>query len=262
MGRFRLYLRLISISIQGQCQFPASLVMLAFGHFLITGIEFLGLYALFDRFSTVAGWNVAEVALFYGVVHMAFALAEALGRGFDFFDRMVRSGEFDIVLLRPRSEILLVSGQELRLNRVGRFLQGLLVLVWGLHRLGLETSTVVWVRLIWGMAGGTALFCGLFVLQATLAFWTVNTLEIVNTVTYGGVETAQFPIDIYRPWFRAVFTWVIPLACINYFPLHDLLRGGGQPLAGWAAPAVGFVFLLVSLRIWRLGVSHYTSTGS
>jgi ABC-type uncharacterized transport system permease subunit len=27
-------------------------------------------------------------------------------------------------------------------------------------------------------------------------------------------------------------------------------------------PALGFVFLLVSLWIWRFGVRHYTSTGS
>jgi ABC-2 type transport system permease protein len=49
-------------------------------------------------------------------------------------------------------------------------------------------------------------------------------LEIVNCTTYGGVETAQFPITIYRPWFRAFFTFVIPLATINYFPIHALLQ--------------------------------------
>ena len=48
-------------------------------------------------------------------------------------------------------------------------------------------------------------------LQATLAFWTTETLEIVNTVSYGGVETAQYPLSIYRPWFRHFFTFVVPL---------------------------------------------------
>ena len=41
---------------------------------------------------------------------------------------------------------------------------------------------------VWAVAGGVALFVGILVLQATLAFWTVESLEIVNVLTYGGVQ--------------------------------------------------------------------------
>ena len=69
------------------------------------------------------------------------------------------------------------------------------------------------------------LFAGLIVLQATLAFWTTETLGIMNFVTYGGVETTRFPVSIYRPWFRDIFIDVIPLATITYVPtLHVLGR--------------------------------------
>src|ERR671928_195342 len=71
--------------------------------------------------------------------------------------------------------------------------------------------------------GGACLFYGLFVLQATLSFWTVETLEIMNTVTYGGTETGQYPLTIYRPWFRLFFTFVVPLVCLNYLPANALL---------------------------------------
>ena len=30
---------------------------------------------------------------------------------------------------------------------------------------------------------------------------------MMNTLTYGGVETTQYPINIYRPWFRNFFTF-------------------------------------------------------
>jgi ABC-2 type transport system permease protein len=91
-------------------------------------------------------------------------------------------------------------------------------------------------------------------------------LEIVNCATYGGVETAQFPVNIYRPWFRAVFTFVIPLATINYFPIQALLNLA-DPLGSprwiqWISPLAGVLFFLVCLQCWRFGVKHYTSTGS
>ena len=53
---------------------------------------------------------------------------------------------------------------------------------------------------------------------------TVESIEIVNCLTYGGIETAQFPLSIYRPWFRSFFTFVVPLVAINWLcpnlPVH------------------------------------------
>lgn len=113
------------------------------------------------------------------------------------------------------------------------------------------------------IVGGTCLFAGLFVLQATTAVWTVETLEIFTTVTYGGVETGQHPLAIYRPWFRRFFTVVVPIATANYLPTLSILgRAGVGLLPGLLAPLVGVGFLGGSLAIWGLGVRRYLSTGS
>ena len=59
------------------------------------------------------------------------------------------------------------------------------------------------------MAGGVCLFYALFVIQATICFWTIESLELMNTMTYGGVESAQYPLVIYGRWFRGFFTFII-----------------------------------------------------
>ena len=114
--------------------------------------------------------------------------------------------------------------------------------------------------------GGASLFYGLFVLQATLAFWTTETLEIMNTVTYGGVETAQFPLSIYRSWFRRFFTYVVPLAGISYYPSLAIMGRpdtlGSTVLLQYLSPLTGVIFLLISHQVWKIGVRHYSSTGS
>jgi ABC-2 type transport system permease protein len=262
----RLYLRYLGISLRAQMQYRASFAMQSIGQFIVTGVDFLGLWALFARFGSLRDWTLAEVALFYGMVQVAFAVADAFGRGFDALGGVIRSGDFDRLLLRPRSAALQVAGQELTLRRVGRLSQGLAVLLWAAWKLNITWTVPRLALLAAAISGGACLFFGLLVLQGTMAFWTVETLEIVNTVTYGGVETAQYPLTIYRPWFRRFFTFVIPLACINYFPAHAIL-GRPEPLGTpaffhWTAPAVGVAFLLVSLQVWKLGVRHYTSTGS
>lgn len=263
----RLYFQYVGISFRAQMQYRASFVMLSLGHFLSTGIEIVGIWALFERFGSLRGWSLAEVALFYGLIQVAFAVAEALGRGFDTFPGMVKSGDFDRLLLRPRSAAFQVAAREVQLVRIGRLAQGLIVLLvaasaldvhWSFPRIALAISAIL---------GGACLFYGLFVLQATLSFWTTETLEIVNTVTYGGTETGQFPLSIYRSWFRKFFTFVIPLACVSYFPALAILDRDDPALGSpvwfrWLAPFIGVMFLLISLQAWRFGVRHYRSTGS
>ncbi len=266
LDAFRLYSRYIGISFRSQMQYRASFLMMSAGQFLLIGIEFLSIWVLFERFGSIQGWKLAEVALFYGMVNMAFATAEAVARGFDSFANLVKSGDFDRVLLRPRSTALQLVGQELQLRRIGRFLQGLVVLLWAASALEIAWSPARVALIIASVLGGACLFFGLIVLQATLAFWTTETLEIMNTLTHGGVIAAQYPLEIYRPWFRKFFTFVVPLACVNYFPGLAIL-GRSDPLGTpvlfqWLAPGVGVVFLIVALQVWKIGVRHYRSTGS
>jgi ABC-2 type transport system permease protein len=161
---------------------------------------------------------------------------------------------------------LQLAGQELTLRRVGRFMQGLIILIWAAKETGIHWSPAKIFLALAAIFGGSCLFFGLIVLQATLAFWTTETLEIMNTVTYGGVETAQYPLAIYRSWFRKFFIFIIPLACVNYFPALAILERadplGTPALWQWLSPATGIFFLIIALQVWQLGVRHYRSTGS
>src|SRR5207253_41548 len=262
----QLYWSYVNVSFRSQMQYRASFVLRSLGHFLVTGTEFLGFVALFQRFGQIQGWTLPQMGLFYGMISLAFATTEAVFRGFDIFPNLIKSGDFDRYLLRPRSTALQVLGQDFQLMRVGRFSQALIVLFWSAGRLNVEWSPGNITLLLGGIAGGACLFAGLFVLQATMCFWTTESLEILNCTTYGGVETAQFPVSIYRGWFRAIFTFVIPLATINYFPIHAILNIkdalGSTLLLQWLSPLAGVLFLLVCLQCWRVGVRRYTSTGS
>ena len=73
----------------------------------------------------------------------------------------------------------------------------MLVLATSLAPIDWDAATVALA--VWAVAGGVALFSGILVLQATLAFWTVESLEIANMLTYGGVQAAQYPLNIYAP---------------------------------------------------------------
>jgi ABC-2 type transport system permease protein len=266
MHGLRLYLRYASVSLRSQLQYRASVVMQSIGAFLVTGIEMLAIWALFDRFGEIRGWTLPEVALFYGMISISWALCDAFARGFEVFGVLIKEGELDRLLLRPRSPVLQLLGHELTIRRIGRLAQGVLVLAYALSSLDLPWSVPRVLLFCGAIAGAVCTFLGLLLLQATTAFWTTETLEVWNAFTYGGVTMGQYPLPIYRSWFRALFTFVIPLGSVIYLPGVALL-GRADPLGTpafvqWLAPLAGPAFLLLALAAWRVGVRHYRSTGS
>ncbi|HEX2573951.1 MAG TPA: ABC-2 family transporter protein [Polyangia bacterium] len=266
MNALRLYARYVGLSWRAQLQYRASFALQTLGTALLSVVDFLAIWVLFDRFKRIAGWSLAEVAVFYGTANIAWSLAEGIGRGFDDFGSVVKRGDFDRLLLRPRSTVLQLLGREFTLRRIGRIGQGAAVLAWGWRSLGLGWDAARLGLWLLAVAGGVALFEGILILQATLAFWTIESLEVMNTLTYGGVQTVQYPLAIYPGWLRRFFLLVVPLGCVAYFPVVRLL-GRTDPLGapawlGWAGPFAGFLFLGVALRAWRFGIRHYTSTGS
>lgn len=266
MNTIRLYGRYAAISIRGQMQYRMSFLMQAAGQFVINGIEFLAIWALFHRFGSLAGWTLPEVALLYGLVNTQFAVTDMLSRGFDAFGGFVKGGEFDRILLRPRSTVLQLAGVELTLRRIGRILQGVVVLAWACYALEVDWTFARSALLALTLMAGSAMFYGLLVLQATACFWTTEGLEAANIFTYGGVETARYPMAIYPKWFRRMFTFGVPLGAVTYLPAMAILGRtdplGAPPWLSWAAPALGFAFLAVALQVWKLGIRRYRSTGS
>lgn len=101
----RLYMKYFKIHLASQMAYKLSFALTALGQFLNSFTAFLGVWFMFQRFHQVDGFSFQEVLLCFAVVLLAFSLAECFGRGFDMFPQMIANGEFDRVLVRPRSPI-------------------------------------------------------------------------------------------------------------------------------------------------------------
>jgi len=267
MNAIKLLIHYASASIRAQMQYPFNAIMLSIGQFTATMIDMIAIWALFYRFGAVDGWRLGEVAMFFGLVSVSFAIADFLSRGFDVLgSEFIKTGNLDRLLLRPRTMTLQLMGNDMRMSRFGRLVQGLVVIWIGTADLDFHWSAVKLTLALWTIVGGVALFFGLIVIQGAISFWTVEGLEAMNVLTYGGVQAAQFPLSIYARWFRAFLTFVVPIACVAYFPVLTILERP-DPLGAptWLlplTPVAGFAFLGLAFFAWRVGLAKYTSTGS
>ena len=263
MGGMRLFFQYMSILFKAQMQYRASFLMLCIGQFFVPFAVFAGMYFLFERFGGLPGWTFHEAALCYGVVHMAFSVAECFARGFDSFSRLVVRGDFDRLLVRPRGTVVQVLGSNMEFTRFGRMLQSAVVLGIAISGLSIQWTPAKAITLFLMIAGGVIVFCGICILRASFCFWTVQGLEVMNIFTDGGREMAQYPLDIYAKWVTRFFTFIIPFGAVSYLPLLYILdRTDGPDLMYMAMPLASLLFLAPCLLVWCIGVRHYRSTGS
>lgn len=263
-----IYGRLIGVQIRSQMQYRLSFLMDLLATFFIAFFEFGSLALVMQRFETIQGWTVYEVALLYGSVEIAFGLMDMFFSGFDpaFFGRFVRKGAFDQLLLRPINITIQVLGAEFATRRLGKIFIGTVIfglalanvtISWTLFKLFLIPLMIVSMFFF---------FSGLFMMGATISFWTIESIEAMNVLTYGGSFAMSHPMHIYQNWIRRFFIFVVPAIFLNYYPVLAILDKPDPfnmpSFAPLLSPLVGFGFFGLALLFWQFGIRHYQSTGT
>lgn len=263
-----LYRRLIAIRIRAQMQYRSAFLADVFTTAVLNGASFFSLALVLQRFDGIKGWSLWEVALLFGTVDSAFGMMDMIFSGFDpdTFGQRVRMGDFDRMLLRPVPVELQVFSAEFLLRRLGRILEGGAILLLAMANLPVEWNAWRVGLIALAYVSQVAFFGGLFMIGAAITFWTVESIEAINVLTYGGQELNSFPYEIYNRYLVYIFTYLIPGIFINYYPVLTVLGKPdpfGMPwFAPYLAPVVGLGMLALGNAFWRFGLRHYQSTGT
>ncbi len=257
----KLYFKYLSMHIKAQAQYKSSFLLTLLGQFLGSFSAFIGIYFLMERFNKVEGFTFSQILLCFATVQLSISLAECFMRGFDAFSGLLSNGEFDRMMVRPRGLVFQVAASKIEFSRLGKLVQAIIVFAYALPASGIAWTAGRALTLLGMIAGGVSVFTGLFLIYASLCFFTTEGLEFINIFTDGGREFGSYPFVIYGKAILGFFTYVIPLALIQYYPLLYLLGMSQNPLY-MLLPLLGLVFLLPCYGIWRIGLRHYRSIGS
>jgi len=240
--------------------YRGSFLLSCLGQLLVTVNTFLGVKFLMDRFGTIAGYTLPQLALCFAVILAATSLAECFARGLDAFASVLSEARFDRLLVRPRGLLFQLLCEKMKLSMVPRLLQAVLMLVWAISAGAVRWTAPKAAVLVLMILCGAALFFGLFLINAALCFFTLEGLEVMNIFTDGPREYGKYPFGIYGKGVLWILTLLVPLALVQHWPLQYLLDRG--PVWYGFLPLVSLLFLIPCAAVWRLGVRHYRSTGS
>ena len=252
MNTIKLYLHSMRMLLKSQLQYPASFIMQTIAQLVMEGGEFMAVILIVDRFDKLNQWMPGDLFFFFGIMSVTFYLTECFGRGVTgAFPGMVRAGQMDTLLIRPRGVLTQVLCTA--------------ALIIGCRRSAVQWSLLKVLLMGESMLCGFFLILGLFLIEAVFCIYSVKSVELVNALTYGGRSACEYPIDIFPRPLRFVFTVIAPFALVMHVPAAYILD---KPLFGWPAwvalvtPLAGLVTFAVMYLIFRRAMRHYRSTGS
>jgi ABC-2 type transport system permease protein len=75
-------------------------------------------------------------------------------------------------------------------------------------------------------------------------------------------DFGQYPMTVSEGFFRFIFTYVIPIGFVAFYPAQLFLRPEDVSHIVYISPLVGIGFFTLAYLTWTKGVNSYTGTGS
>ena len=262
MKNLRLYVKYTRLNILAGLQYKGWPIMVL-QVMIVVITDPIGLIFMFSRFGSIGVWSVEKILLIYAMAVTSFGLAETFCRGFDYFPwKMIRSGDFDRILLRPVSLFVQIAGAYFHIHRISRVFGGIAAILWCLWRLQVQASFLNVTTLVLALIGGFFAYTGVFVMTSGLAFFTIQGLDWIYIFTNASYQVTRCPIDYMPKVLRNLFTFFMPMLVISYYPASAVCGWGESYWQGLLALPAGVTFMAFSTLLWKFGVKHYKSTGS
>ena len=257
---------MIAAQVRGQAQYRTSFVVDLIGSVMFGVLDIASILVMFRVAPVLGGFGFGDVFLMAALAVTAFALADLAVGNVERLRVYVRSGLLDAVLVRPLGALTQLTAMDVAARRVGRVVFGLAMLVLAVAHARVPLTPRSLGLLLVTPIAGAVIFGAIFVATASVAFWWIESGEIANGLTYGGLNFAQYPITIYGAALRRLFAYAVGFAFVAYYPALAMLGRddplGGPAVLGYASPLMAVAVAAAAALIWRTGVRHYRSTGS
>lgn len=257
----KLYFKSLSMHLKGELEYRVNFILSFLSQILVFFTYYFVILALFTKFDHIKGFTLYEVLLCFSIIQFGFSFNEVFARGIDKFDNLIIRGDFDRLLLRPKNMILQVLCSDSDFVKLSRLIQAVIVLIVALCHLTISWNLYKVITILLMLFSACVIFFGIFLLAASYCFWTVQGLEVRNVFTDGGKHMAQYPIGVFSKGFVFFFTFIIPYAFVNYYPLLYLLGRTDNVLYAFS-PLLVVLYLIPCVLVFYWGMKRYASVGS
>ncbi len=251
-NQVRIVVRFLVLNLEGAMEYRVSFVMnVAF--MALNNLMYLGFWWIFfQRFDSVKGWRLSDVAALFALGASSFGIANVVFGNGSKLSRVLAEGGLDAHLLVPGDPLVKVLASRSSVSAVGDILFGLVVFALA------ERPGPAGLLLFAYLSMLSALvFTAFGVLAHSLVLWTGGLEGPGASLHEAMLSFSIYPETVFSGPVRTVLYTLVPAGFMTYLPLALWREPGVAGLAGYTLVALGFV--AVARAVFARGLRRYES---
>ena len=257
----RIYVKILAQDIKSKMSYRADFIISTLGMIFTNIAGFVSFWILFRNFPSIKGWSYYEMLYLYGFSLISLTPVQCLFDNNWSLRINVYSGDFIKYCFRPINLFFYYQSEVFDIKGLGQFAFGIGTLAYSWSKIDLEFTPLVLLKTIVFLITASLIMIALQNAAAATCFWITNSFYVLDLV-FRFKDYAKYPITIFSSVFRFIFTFIMPIAFIAYYPSLVILRPDEVPILSWLSPLIGCIFFFVSYKIWMYGAMKYSGTGS
>jgi ABC-2 type transport system permease protein len=257
-----LYLALWKNSVAREMGFKSNFLLWIVVELLWFALHISFITVIYMHTDRIGDWSKWQVVLLVGAAHFIQQIFQALflSNCIQISDH-VRTGKLDFMLLLPVNTRFVVS---LRVVDLGGFINAASavgLMFYALRQLNYTPSLSQIAGFLGLVVVGVLIHYSLMFALASVSFWTVRAQGIIWGY-WSLFNIARLPDAAFRGFFKAFFTFALPMLLVVNVPAKVLLNKLSSPLDILLLVALALACVVVSELAWRFSLKHYTSASS
>lgn len=256
-----------SITIKSWFQYKVNACIQSFTVFLRESTNIIVMYITLMYFDNINGWNKFDLLFLHSLLYVTYGVLIIFCTGLRDFEKLVLKGDLDRFFLRPQGLLfqVIVSNADW-FAALGHGGLGIVLFIFSASKVGIVWNTRNVIYYIIAILSGTLIQTALFMIFATLSFYTIKSDGIKGILYWNMRKFAGYPISVYRKEIQFLLMFIAPFAFVNYFPAQFLIRNSDLKqypnVLIYLSPIVAGVFFSGAHLFWEKSLKKYDSIGN
>ena len=210
------------------------------------------------------GGNVdfTGIIFIYGILYFSEGIISFLFEGTWLLNGLINHGELDRLLLRPVPIVVQVLSMKMNFDGLGKIILSIVIMSQALMNISIQWNIGKIIMLIVFVVSASVIRVCLNIVANSSSFWLKGSRNSLPHMVYTIWEFGKYPINIFSGAIQFILLTILPYAFMGFLPAAYMFDKPIYASVALITPVVAFIWIIISVVVFRLGLNRYESTGN
>ncbi|NRB79836.1 MAG: ABC-2 family transporter protein [Saccharospirillaceae bacterium] len=224
-------------------------------------VSLFALWILFQSIENIDSWNKWEILFLYGFAQFSMLPAQICLDHCWQLGNHLQSGTFLKYYMRPLNSMFYFLSEVFDVKGISQLISGVICITVAVQNLEFSWTFLNSLLTIYLLFFASFIYSSMLLMASNSGFWITASNPVIQ-FTHRMRDYAHFPITVFSSGFQILFTFVVPVGLISYYPVNIILKDGEVVSGMLILTVASIAFSVLAYFMWVRGTGRYEGTGS